>query len=127
MLKIENVKKLLVLMLAVVLLGIMQLPVKATSPIPTNTTSNTASNNTIQTIPSINNGSTAKNTTNTTNNIANKTNKTNTTNNTNNSSYSKSNLPHAGIDYSVLFVIAACVILGVYAYIKIRDYNDINY
>lgn len=124
MLKIENVKKLLVLMLAVVLLGIMQLPVKATSPIPTNTTSNTASNNTIQTIPSINNGSTAKNTTNTTNNIANK---TNTTNNTNNSSYSKSNLPHAGIDYSVLFVIAACVILGVYAYIKIRDYNDINY
>lgn len=126
MLKIENVKKLLVLMLAVVLLGIMQLPVKATSPIPTNATSNTASN-TIQTIPSINNSNTAKNTTNTTNNIANKTNKTNTTNNTNNSSYSKSNLPHAGIDYSVLFVIAACVILGVYAYIKIRDYNDINY
>lgn len=123
MLKIENVKKLLVLMLAVVLLGIMQLPVKATSPILTNATSNTASN-TIQTIPSINNSNTANNTTNTTNNIANK---TNTTNNTNNSNYSKSNLPHAGIDYSVLFVIAACVILGVYAYIKIRDYNDINY
>lgn len=38
-----------------------------------------------------------------------------------------SNLPKAGIDYSVLFVIVACIASGIYAYIKIRDYNNIKY
>lgn len=36
-------------------------------------------------------------------------------------------LPKTGIDYSALFIIAVCTISGVYAYIKIRDYNQIQY
>lgn len=38
-----------------------------------------------------------------------------------------SNLPKAGVDYSVLFVIVACIASGIYAYVKIRDYNNIKY
>lgn len=43
------------------------------------------------------------------------------------SDYTKENLPKTGIDYSALFIIVVCVISGVYAYIKIRDYNQIKY
>ena len=44
-----------------------------------------------------------------------------------NSTYTQNNLPKTGIDYTALFVIAACVISGVYAFIKVRDYNQIKY
>ena len=131
MLKSENLKKLLVIMLAVILLVLIQAPVQATSPILTNNSAGTG--NGIQNIPTINQPS------NNTANIANKTNNVtnvpsinngikNNTSNTNKSNYTNtSSLPKAGVDYSVLFVIVACVASGIYAYIKIRDYNNIKY
>ena len=38
-----------------------------------------------------------------------------------------SNLPKTGIDYTALIIIAVCAISGMYAYLKIRDYNTIQY
>ena len=124
MLKSENLKKLLVIMLAVILLVLIQAPVQATSPILTNNRAGTG--NGIQNIPTINQ---TNNTANTTNNVTNVPSINNgITNNTNTSNYTNtSSLPKAGIDYSVLFVIVACVASGIYAYIKIRDYNNIKY
>lgn len=124
MLKSENLKKLLVIMLAVILLVLIQAPVQATSPILTNNSAGTG--NGIQNIPTINQ---TNNTANTTNNVTNVPSINNgITNNTNTSNYTNtSSLPKAGVDYSVLFVIVACVASGIYAYIKIRDYNNIKY
>lgn len=128
MLKSENFKKLLVIMLGVILLVLIQAPVQATSPIPTNNSAGTG--NGIQNIPTINQPS--NNTANTTNNVTNvpsiNNGIKNNTSNTNKSNYTNtSSLPKAGVDYSVLFVIVACVASGIYAYIKIRDYNNIKY
>ena len=128
MLKSENLKKLLVIMLGVILLVLIQAPVQATSPILTNNSAGTG--NGIQNIPTINQPS--NNTANTTNNVTNvpsiNNGIKNNTSNTNKSNYTNtSSLPKAGVDYSVLFVIVACVASGIYAYIKIRDYNNIKY
>ena len=118
MLKVKSVKKLLIGILAVMLIMIMQTGVMASAPIVI--TGNTTTTNSIQTIPTINSITTTTNTTqNTTTNTANTVNTLGTTTNT--------NLPNAGLDYSILFVIVACVISGVYAYIKIKDYNNIKY
>lgn len=134
MLKSENLKKLLVIMLAVILLVLIQAPVQATSPILTNNSAGTG--NGIQNIPTINqpsnNTANTANTANTTNNVTNvpsiNNGIKNNTSNTNKSNYTNtSSLPKAGVDYSVLFVIVACVASGIYAYIKIRDYNNIKY
>ena len=38
-----------------------------------------------------------------------------------------SNLPKTGIDYTALIIMAVCAISGMYAYLKIRDYNTIQY
>ena len=117
MLKVKSVKKLLIVVLAVMLIMVMQTGVKASAPIVI--TGNTTTN-TIQTIPTINSITTTNPTQNTaTTNTANTVNTTGTTTDT--------NLPNAGLDYSILFVIVACVVSGVYAYIKIRDYNNIKY
>lgn len=128
MLKSENLKKLLVIMLGVILLVLIQAPVQATSPILTNNSAGTG--NGIQNIPTINQPS--NNTANTANNVTNvpsiNNGIKNNTSNTNKSNYTNtSSLPKAGVDYSVLFVIVACVASGIYAYIKIRDYNNIKY
>ena len=37
------------------------------------------------------------------------------------------NLPKTGVDYTALIIMAVCAISGVYAYLKIRDYNTIQY
>lgn len=37
------------------------------------------------------------------------------------------NLPQTGLDYSALIIMAVCVISGVYAYVRIREYNQIQY
>ena len=115
MLKVKNVKKLLIVVLAVMLIMVMQTGVMASAPIVI--TGNTT--NGIQTIPTINSITTTNPTQNTTTNTVNTVNTTGTTTNT--------NLPEAGLDYSILFVIVACVVSGVYAYIKIRYYNNIKY
>ena len=119
MLKLKNVKKLLIVVLAITLIALIQAPVQATSPV---VVTNGTSTNTIQTIPTVNSAQGTTTVTNKTTNTANT-----VSNNNTNSTYTNTNLPHAGVDYSVLFVIVACVISGVYAYIKIRDYNDIQY
>lgn len=127
MLKIENVKKLLIVVLAIALIALIQSPVLATTPtIITNTNSGTTSSglNTIPTVNSLTSGTnttTTPTTTNTTNTVS------NTVKNTNTSTYTSSNLPKAGLDYSALLLIIACVGSGIYAYIKIRDYNNIKY
>lgn len=39
----------------------------------------------------------------------------------------ENNLPKTGIDYTALIIMAVCAISGMYAYLKIRDYNTIQY
>lgn len=120
MLKIENVKKLLIVVLAIALIALIQSPVLATTPtIITNTNSGTTSSG-LNTIPTVNSLTSGTNTTNTVSNTVKNT-------NTNTSTYTSSNLPKAGLDYSALLLIIACVGSGIYAYIKIRDYNNIKY
>lgn len=53
------------------------------------------------------------------NKIDNKTN--NTSNNTSNNS---AKMPNAGVDYSIVFVIITCGVSTIYAYKKIREYNN---
>ena len=65
---------------------------------------NTAKNNTVK-------NNTAKN-----NTAKNNTAKNNSKNNT--------SIPYTGVDHSVLAVIAVCGISAVYAYKKVRDYNN---
>lgn len=118
MLKIENVKKLfLVVLLGIIVMMLMQTTVEASSPIviPSNGL------NSIPQIPTTTNK--VSNTITPTNNTINQISSANK----NSSNYTNTSLPKAGVDYSVLFVIVACVISGVYAYIKIRDYNNIKY
>ena len=50
------------------------------------------------------------------NTVKNNTAKNNTAKNT--------SIPYTGVDHSVLFVIAVCGISAVYAYKKVRDYNN---
>ena len=74
------------------------------------------------TIRSNNVGTTTGN--NTTNNTINNT-TNNTTNNTNVSNYTNSTkLPQTGIDSSVLFIMAIFAVSAVFAYKKIKDYNN---
>ena len=117
MLKVKSFKKLLIVVLAVMLIVAMQTGVKATGPI-------VITGNNMQTIPTLNS------ITSTTTNPTNKptiTTTTNTINTTNTVGTTNSKLPNAGLDYSVLFVIVACVMSGVYAYVKIKEYNSIKY
>lgn len=83
-----------------------------TTTTPTNTNTNTT--NPIGTLNS---------TTNTNTNTKN----TNTNTNTNSSVYNNTSLPKTGVDYSILFIMLACAVCAIYAYIKIRNYNNIKY
>lgn len=76
-----------------------------------NQTSNPANN--------VNNTNVANNTTNNTNAVNNPANNTNVSNYTN-----STKLPQTGIDSSVLFIIAIFAVSAIYAYKKIRDYNN---
>lgn len=53
------------------------------------------------------------------NNIANNVTKNNTANN------NTTKIPNAGVDYSIVFVIVVCGVSTIYAYKKIRDYNNV--
>ena len=118
MFKLKNLKKIFIIAVLLTVLGFSS-SVFATGgiqPIPTlnGNSTNTPTTNPINTI----------NTTNTINTI----NTTNTANtNPNTSVYNNTNLPKTGVDYSIIFIILACGACGVYAYIKIRDYNNIKY
>lgn len=49
----------------------------------------------------------------------------NTVNNAvNNKVNNTTSIPNTGVDYSVVFIIAVCGISAIYAYKKIRDYNN---
>lgn len=39
---------------------------------------------------------------------------------------STTNLPKAGLDYSVLFIITGCVVIGAYAFTRIKSNSDIQ-
>ncbi len=65
------------------------------------------------------------NTNNTTNNLNNTNNTTNNLNNTNSNRNNTTKIPDTGVDYSVVFIIAICGISAIYAYKKIRDYNNL--
>ena len=85
-----------------------------TTTTPTNTNTNTNTTNPIGTLNS---------TTNTNTNTKN----TNTNTNTNSSVYNNTSLPKTGVDYSILLIMLACAVCAIYAYIKIRNYNNIKY
>jgi len=42
----------------------------------------------------------------------------------NNTAKNNTSIPYTGVDHSVMFVIAVCGISAIYAYKKIRDYNN---
>ena len=81
-----------------------------------NALGNNQNNNTVTQIPSKDNN----NTNNNTNNNNNKLN--NVVNNKANVS-SATEHADAGVDYSIVFIIAVCGVSAIYAYKKIRDYN----
>ncbi len=81
-----------------------------------NALGNNQNNNTVTQIPSKDNN----NTNNKTNNKNNKLN--NVVNNKANVSNATEHAD-AGVDYSIVFIIAVCGVSAIYAYKKIRDYN----
>ena len=131
MLKVKSLRLLLITILMITLVC-MSSSVFATNGVPTigNVNNSTGGTNGIPSIGNINNGTNntqivapALNTSsNNTNNTANNTN----INNSNSSVYD-SNLPKTGVDYSVLFIIGIFAIVAIYAYIKIRKYNNVKY
>lgn len=62
---------------------------------------------------------------NTTNNTQNNSTNNSLNKNTNNSNRNNAGgIPNTGVDYSVVFIIAICGISAIYAYKKIKDYNN---
>lgn len=45
-------------------------------------------------------------------------------NKTNNTANNTAKMPNAGVDYSIVFVIITCGVSTIYAYKKIREYNN---
>ncbi len=130
MLKVKNLRLLLITILMVTLIC-MSGSVFATNGLPTigNVNTNTGSTNGIPSIGNINNGTNntqivapALNTSNSNSNNTNNSNRNNS-----NSSVYDSNLPKTGVDYSVLFIIGIFAIVAIYAYMKIRKYNNVKY
>lgn len=81
-----------------------------------NTLGNNQNNNTVTQIPSKDNNNTNNNTNNNNNKLNNVVNnKANVSNATEHAD--------AGVDYSIVFIIAVCGVSAIYAYKKIRDYN----
>ncbi len=133
MLKSRSLKLLLI---SVVMMVCMSSMVFATNSVPTLSDPNTTSGSTTNSIPTIGGNTTTTNGTNTsvsapsltTGNTNANTNKSNTNMTVYNNTTTKStNLPKTGADYSVLFVIALFAVVAVYAYAKIRKYNNIKY
>lgn len=86
---------------------------------------NMNTNQSYQTIPNnagVNSGITELNTNTNTNNIT--PNSTLTTTNNNTANNNTNSIPYTGVsNFSIIAVIAACGVVAVYAYKKIRDYN----
>ncbi|MGN1302984.1 MAG: hypothetical protein ACI4VO_05050 [Clostridia bacterium] len=81
-----------------------------------NALGNNQNNNTVTQIPSKDNNNTNNNTNNNNNKLNNVVNnKVNVSNATEHAD--------AGVDYSIVFIIAVCGVSAIYAYKKIRDYN----
>ena len=131
MLKVKSLRLLLITILMITLVC-MSSSVFATNGVPTigNVNNSTGGTNGIPSIGNINNGTnntqivapSLNTSSNNTNNTANNTNRNNS-----NSSVYDSNLPKTGVDYSVLFIIGIFAIVAIYAYIKIRKYNNVKY
>ena len=130
MLKVKNLRLLLITILMVTLIC-MSGSVFAINGLPKigNVNTNTGSTNGIPSIGNINNGTNntqivapALNTSNSNSNNTNNSNRNNS-----NSSVYDSNLPKTGVDYSVLFIIGIFAIVAIYAYMKIRKYNNVKY
>ena len=134
MLKSRSLKLLLISVVMMVCMSMSSM-VFATNSVPTLSDPNATSGNATNSIPTIG-GNTTTNGTNTsvsapsltTGNTNANTNKSNTNMTVYNNATTKStNLPKTGADYSVLFVIALFAVVAVYAYAKIRKYNNIKY
>lgn len=78
-------------------------------------------NNEVEQIPDRTNNVSNNVTNNTANNVMN-----NITNNTTNNATTNNTtkIPNAGVDYSIVFIIVVCGISTIYAYKKIREYNN---
>lgn len=118
---VKSKKILILIMMVIILMGLSynvmaanSLNLQITSP---NSTTNTTTNATTNT--------TTNSTTNTTSNISAPITNTQQTN-TEGSVYKNNNLPQTGIteDYSMIALIIVCVISAIYAFKKIREYNE---
>ena len=94
-----------------------------------NSIGNNSSNNASEEIPdlptnNVNRNNTSINNTNSNNVSTNNTNRNNaSTNNSNKNNVTT--MPYTGVDYSVIFIIVICGISAIYAYKKIKDYNNL--
>ena len=120
-----------ILLVIVILMGILVICTNnayAINIAPSNNTLNQTTNeNNIQQINGI---GVLNNTTNTTTNTVNNTTTTpivsNNTQNANISTYTNSDLPETGVeDYPIMILITVCIIAAIYAYIKVKNYNNL--
>ena len=114
----SRTKEILISLLAIIVLILEITPnVFATSADDLlNALGNNQNNNTVTQIPSKDNNNTNNNTNNNNNKLNNVVNnKANVSNATEHAD--------AGVDYSIVFIIAVCGVSAIYAYKKIRDYN----
>ena len=132
MIKIST-KELIICIIAIVaLVLVLTINVFATTPSLNDLLSDANATNEFNTIPEDNNttgNNTANNTTNNTaNNTANNVSNNATTNNNvakNNTNRNNTTIPEAGLDQSIVFMIAIFGISAIYAYKKIRDYKNV--
>ena len=132
MIKIST-KELIICIIAIVaLVLVLTTNVFATTPSLNDLLSDANATNEFNTIPEDNNttgNNTANNTTNNTaNNTANNVSNNATTNNNvakNNTNRNNTTIPEAGLDQSIVFMIAIFGISAIYAYKKIRDYKNV--
>ncbi len=121
----NKISKIIVLIITFALIACLSTTVFAEDPVDLSNSLSGGNNTT-------GNGTTGNNTTvdNTTENqvpdiTPNTTTPTNT--NTNSSTYEESEIPHAGVESSILMVVAfvICGIIGIYTFIKLSDYSNI--
>ena len=128
MTKISTKELIICIITIVALVLVLTTDVFATTPSLNDLLSDANTTNEFNTIPEDNNTTGNNTANNTTNNTVNNVSNNATTNNNvakNNTNRNNTTIPDAGLDQSILFIIAIFGISAVYAYKKIRDYKNV--
>lgn len=117
MLKIK-IKEIMICLSALLVLALVISTPSMATPIETLNNTNNNANNTYNNVPILNNTNVPVNNNTNTNVIAN-------VNNTNANVNNTTGLPKTGLETTSIFVIGAFAIASIYAYKKIKEYNNI--